>query len=367
MADLELKTQQTDGCTVHCLTGALTRTALPVLNELSVPDGHEARIEIDLSGIQTFDAFGAIRLLEIAASHDEGRISFKSTPKDLKAFLLKIPFSTLFDGPEKIRPDLLESLGGWLIRAGDGMVHFFALGLEFLYWIGVAPFRGRKIYINRTIHEFYLIGAEAVPIVGLISLLMGAILALNAAYQLEQFGARIFVANLVAVSMTRELGPIMTAIIVAGRTGSAIAAEFGTMIVTEEIDALKVTGIHPTAFLTVPKLLALMLAMPCLVILSDVLAMTGGLGISLSVMEIGCTPYLQQTREALLGADVLIGLFKGACFGLLIGLTGATLGMRLRGGAEEVGKVTTAAVVISFFLVIMADMVFSLFFTWIGI
>ncbi|MHC4944411.1 MAG: MlaE family ABC transporter permease [Planctomycetota bacterium] len=365
MAVLEITSEKQSGVIVYQLKGDLTRESLDVLKSIQGPSGKEEKLHLHLAGIQSFDSFGAISLLEIAARY-EGRVAFLKPSEDLKAFLLKIPLSGLFKTRERMRISLVESLGDWLIRCGMAVKHFLGLGFELAYWIGVAPFLGRRIYVNRTIHELHLVGVEAIPIVLMISFLMGVILALNAAYQLEQFGAKIFVANLVAVSMARELGPVMTAVIVAGRTGSAIAAELGTMIVTEEIDALRVTGIHPTSFLIVPKLLALIVALPCLVIIADVVAILGGLCISSSVMDVHYLQYLEQTRDALVSADVLLGLFKSGIFGLLIGLTGATLGMRLKGGAEEVGRITTTAVVISFFLIILADMVFSLFFTYIG-
>jgi phospholipid/cholesterol/gamma-HCH transport system permease protein len=365
MAELEITSEKQDGVTVYRLKGDLTRETLDTLASIEGPHGPEEKLHFQLAGVEAFDSFGAISLLEIAARY-EGRVVFLKPSDELKAFLLKIPLSGLFKSRERKRISLVESLGDWHIRCGEAIKHFLGLAFELAYWIGVAPFLGRRIYVNRTIREVHLIGVEAIPIVLMISFLMGVILALNAAYQLEQFGAKIFVANLVALSMARELGPVMTAVIVAGRTGSAIAAELGTMIVTEEIDALRVTGIHPTSFLIVPKLLALIVAMPCLVIFSDVVAILGGLCISSSVMDIHYLQYLEQTRDALVSTDVVLGLLKSGVFGLLIGLTGATLGMRLKGGAEEVGRITTASVVVSFVLIILADMVFSLFFTYIG-
>lgn len=359
MTNLSVLSEREGSITTHKLSGTLTRETLPSLNKVSSGDGGEGRVHLDLKEVRTFDSFGVVGLLEIAALY-EGRVSFFNTSPELKAYMLKVPVSALFQEEPEKPASMLASLGEWLIRAGTGTRQFISLGFEFIYWVGIAPFRGRKIYIGRTIHEFYLAGVEAIPIVGLISLLMGVIIALNASYQLSKFGAKIFVANMVAVTLTRELGPVITAMVVAGRTGSAIAAELGTMIVTEELEALRVTGIHPTSFLIVPKLLALVLAVPCLTIFCIVVGIGGGMGISVTALDLGLVHYFEQTRSSLEIHDLVNGMSKSIVFGLVIGLTGATLGLRLKGGAEEVGRITTAAVVMSFFLLIFTDLVFTL-------
>ncbi|MFH1998755.1 MAG: ABC transporter permease [Planctomycetota bacterium] len=362
MTRLTVTTERNNAVIVCRFTGSLTREHIEALKSVSHPEAPGEELHISLEKVDEFDSFGVISLLEIVARYKD-RIRLLKPSEELKTFMMKVPLTGLFIEKSRTAGPFVEGLGAWLIQAGEGIRRFIALFLEFAYWVGVAPFVGRQIYTARTIRELYLIGVQAIPIVGLISFLMGVILALNAAYQLDQFGAKIFVANLVAVSMTRELGPVLAAVIVAGRTGSAIAAELGTMIVTEEIDALRVTGIHPTSFLIVPKLIALIAAMPCLVIFADVVSIAGGWVISVSVLDLQWYQYFDQTRLALVESDVLIGLLKSSVFGLIVGLTGATFGTRLKGGAEEVGRITTAAVVTSFFLIIVADMIFTLFFT----
>ena len=261
-----------------------------------------------------------------------------------------------------------DTLGQAVLDARQGVLAFLYLGLEFLYWLGVAPFKkGRRLYTERTFSEITAAGVQAIPIVLLVSLLMGVILALNSARQLEMFGATIFVADLVGVALTKELGPVFTAILVAGRSGSAIAAEIGTMVVTEEVDALEVMGINPRAFLVVPKILSLIVVMPCLVIMADILGIFGGLVISMTALNISCADYVHETLGAVMTGDVVAGLFKSVVFGLLIGLTGATFGLRLRGGAEEVGRITTASVVVSFLLIIVADTFFTVVFAFLGL
>ena len=203
---------------------------------------------------------------------------------------------------------------------------------------------------------------NAFPIVALISFLIGFILALQSAAQLRQFGASIFVADLISISMTREMGPLMTAIIFAGRSGSAIAAELATMVVTEETDALKAMGLNPVRYNLVPKIHAISTMMPLLTILSMVLGILGSLLIGVVYLGIGVKPFMMQAINALILKDILTGLVKSIVFAWLIVITSAAYGLRVRGGAADVGRATTASVVTSIFLVILADSVLGLLF-----
>ena len=230
------------------------------------------------------------------------------------------------------------------------------------YWTFVAPFKGKQIRFRASISEMVKTGYNSIPIVATISFFIGIILAFQAAYQLKKVGALIYVANLVGVSITRELGPIVTAIIVAGRSGSSFAAEIGSMKAAEEVDALISMGINPIRFIVVPKLVALMLMMPALTIFSDCIGMLGGFVLSVTVLEIHPYNYYQQTINALLVKDVMTGLFKAWAFGVIITVVGAYQGFKVQGGAEEVGRRTTAAVVASIFLVIVFDLFFTIMF-----
>jgi len=230
------------------------------------------------------------------------------------------------------------------------------------YWTFVAPFKGKPIRFRASVSEMVKTGYNSVPIVATISFFIGIILAFQAAYQLKKVGALIYVANLVGVSITRELGPIVTAIIVAGRSGSSFAAEIGSMKAAEEVDALISMGINPIRFIVVPKLVALMLMMPALTIFSDCIGMLGGFVLSVAVLEIHPFNYYQQTINALLVKDVMTGLFKAWAFGVIITVVGAYQGFKVQGGAEEVGRRTTAAVVASIFLVIVFDLFFTVMF-----
>ncbi len=212
------------------------------------------------------------------------------------------------------------------------------------------------------ISEMVKAGYNSVPIVAVISFFVGIILALQAAYQLKRVGALIYVANLVGVSLTRELSPILTAIIVSGRSGSAFAAEIGSMKAAEEVDALVTMGINPIRFLVSPKLIALMVMVPALTMLSDVIGISGGFLLSVSVLDMHPYNYYQQTINALLVKDVFTGLIKAWAFGIVITIVGAYQGFKVEGGAEEVGRRTTSSVVASIFLVIIFDLFFTMLF-----
>jgi phospholipid/cholesterol/gamma-HCH transport system permease protein len=182
------------------------------------------------------------------------------------------------------------------------------------------------------------------------------IMALQSAYQLRAYGALDLVSSLVAVSISRELAPLLAAIIVAGRFGSSIAAELGTMRVSNEIDALEVMGIDPTSFLVVPRLVALLLTLPCLTIFADLIGILGGMFVGVGVLDLGLGAYLEDTVDSLVLQDIYTGLVKSVAFAAIIGLVGCHQGLATRGGAEQVGRATTSAVVRSIVLVIFADL-----------
>ena len=206
-------------------------------------------------------------------------------------------------------------------------------------------------------------GFDALPIVGLLSFLMGIVVAYQAADQLRQFGANIFVADLVGLSMLREFAPLMTAIIIAGRSGSAYAAQIGTMAVTEEIDALRTIGIEPMELLVLPKIIALMVALPLLTVFADVLGVLGGMIMSQAQLGVTYGEFLDRFVKAVSITDYLIGVGKAPVFAAIITLVGCFQGFRTKGGADSVGRQTTRSVVQSIFLVIVADALFSIAFS----
>jgi phospholipid/cholesterol/gamma-HCH transport system permease protein len=233
---------------------------------------------------------------------------------------------------------------------------------ELFYWLAIAPWRGKSIRWDRTGEQIVKIGVDGVPIVTFLSFLVGAVLALNAASQLRQFGASIYIANLVGVSMAREMAPLITAVIVAGRSGSAITAELGTMVVSEEIDAMRTMALSPGRFLLLPRVLALLCAVPCLTVLSNLAGMFGGYWVGVTLLGLGSRNYLQQTAQSVLISDLVTGMVKSVVFALLIGLVACYRGFHVQGGAEGVGTSTTASVVASIVLCILADAVFTTIF-----
>jgi len=224
------------------------------------------------------------------------------------------------------------------------------------------PGRVRKLRWHRAVHQARSVGVEALPIVSLISFFVGLILALQGAYELRKLGALQLVASAVAISMIRELGPLMTAIVVIGRSGSAFAAEIGTMKVNEEIDALETMAMEPVRYLVAPKFVAMLVMVPCLTTWADLMGVVGG-GL-FGVTNAGFTwgTYFQATLDALDVRDLMTGLVKSVMFAIVITAVGCQEGFSTGLGSEEVGRSTTSAVVKSIFLVILVDLVFTAIF-----
>ena len=223
-----------------------------------------------------------------------------------------------------------------------------------------ALLRGRARFRHVDLmHAFESAGVGALGIVALINLLIGAVLAFVGAVQLQQFGASIYVANLVAIGVTRELGPLMTGIVMAGRTGASFAAVLGTMTVNEEVDALRTMGLKPVEFLVLPRTLATSLMLPALVAYADLLGILGGTFVGVAVLDLGTLEYLRATQSSLALRHVVIGLVKSVAFGVVIALTGCYYGIRCGRSAAAVGQATTRAVVMGIVFVVVVDAVFT--------
>jgi phospholipid/cholesterol/gamma-HCH transport system permease protein len=205
-------------------------------------------------------------------------------------------------------------------------------------------------------------GADALPITVLINLLVGLVMGMQSAVQLKRFGAEIFVADLVGISMARELGPLMTAIIATGRSGAAFAAELGSMKINEEIDALRTMGFGPMRYLVIPRAIGLMLVLPLLTLIADVMGVLGGLIIATTTLGLTAPAYWNETQKAMKLFDVTGGLIKSVAFALAIALISCQQGLAASGGAEGVGRRTTSAVVTILFALILIDTIFTLFF-----
>jgi phospholipid/cholesterol/gamma-HCH transport system permease protein len=234
------------------------------------------------------------------------------------------------------------------------------------YFTFIAPIQGKPIRFQRAVSQAMEAGVRALPILSLITFFIGLILALQAAYELRRFGAVSFVASAVALSMTRELGPLITAVIVIGRSGSAFAAEIGTMKVSEEIDALETMAINPVSFLVAPKFIAMILMLPCLTIWANFMGILGGSLFGVAQADFTFWRYIIASLDALFMRDVVTGLVKSFMFGVTITAVGCLEGLNTTGGAEQVGRSTTRAVVMSIFLVILVDLVFTMLFYFLG-
>jgi phospholipid/cholesterol/gamma-HCH transport system permease protein len=313
----------------------LVAFAIKVLKEAKVQG-----IESDRAGLPE----GAQRLLRLAEAVPERRT-----------------------GRDRARPPWLVRIGARATAVwGEAAADLAFLG-EGLLALG-ALLRGRARF--RMIDFLVVIqdcGPRALGIVSLISFLIGLILGFVGAVQLRQFGASIFVANLVAVAMTREIGCIMTAIVMAGRTGAAFAAQLGTMTTNQEIDALSTMGISPTEFLVLPRMLALILMMPLLTIYADLVGILGGAVVGVGMLGLGFTEYFEQTRGALGLTSFFIGVGKSAVFGIVVALVGCLRGMQSGRSAAAVGLAATSAVVTSIVLIIVIDGIFAVVLNVLGL
>ena len=251
----------------------------------------------------------------------------------------------------------------------DGLAYLgalTALGGRAAYFTFVAPFQGKPLRLQRAVSQAMQAGVGALPILSLITFFIGLILALQSAYELRKFGALTFVASAVAISMTRELGPLITAIVVIGRSGSAFAAEIGTMKVTEEIDALETMAIDPIDFLVTPKFIAMIVMLPCLTIWANFMGILGGALFGVTQADFTLVGYIDSSLDALYLRDITTGLVKSVMFGITITAVGCHEGLSTGAGAEQVGRSTTRAVVVSIFLVILVDLVFTALFFFVS-
>ena len=271
--------------------------------------------------------------------------------------------------PEKAGARRVAAHAGLVVRVGKAAVELGRGVREAVAFVGEVTLaflrlvRG-KAHFRRSDVLLFLqsCGADALPIVTLISVLVGMILAFVGAVQLSRFGAQIYVADLVAVAMVREMGCIMTAIIMAGRTGSGFAAQLGTMRVTQEIDALSTLGISPMDFLVLPRLIALCLMMPLLTVYSDVLGLAGGALVATGMLDLSLTQYTNEAIAAVTVTSYATGIGKSVVFGVLVAMAGCLRGMQSGKSASSVGDAATSAVVTSIVLIVVADGLFAVIF-----
>ncbi len=247
-------------------------------------------------------------------------------------------------------------------KAGAAIISFYreavgvtALFLDILYWIFIGPFRAKPAPRKNIFSQMVFVGLQSFVIVFFVTMFTGVVLAMQSAYQLEMMGAAIYVAPLVAVSLARELSPVFVGLVIAGRVGSAITAEIGTMKVSEQIEALDVMAINPVRYLAVPKFLALFFMQPCLTVLGNISGILGGYLVGVTTLGLRSAFYIETTFKYLSLKDIYTGLSKSFVFAAIIAVIACYQGFKTKGGAEGVGKATTKSVVISFILIIFAD------------
>lgn len=328
---------------------------------------------IDAAGIEAMDTAGAVLLLRLArrlgGAGEPATIA--GLPPAHEPLIAAARIAGAGPPPPAERPHpllaMVERTGrATATAAGEArdLLAFFGVVVLTLLRTVTAP---RRLRLTALLSQIEKTGWNALPIVGLLSFLIGVVLAYQGADQLAQFGAQLFVVDLLGISILREIGILMTAIIVAGRSGSAFTAQIGTMKVNQEVDALRTLGLDPVEVLVLPRALALVIALPLLAFYANVVALAGGAVMARFALDIPFGLFLAQLREAIGVSTLLVGLCKAPVFALVIALVGCYEGLKVSGSAESVGRLTTQSVVVSIFLVIVLDAVFSIFFSLLGV
>jgi len=362
----EISESEDSGITLHFQGRMDSSTVSGLIQSLSslLKNRTPSSLTVDLEQVMYLDDFGVLVLAELkrAMIREKGHFSIQHASDRIKETLSLLDFDSVEERsffPKKPLPGIFVRLGDATFRHASDIKYLISfIGSVWLSLIHVCV-HPKSLRTDETFMYMQKTGVDALPIVGLISFLLGLIMAFMSSVQLKQFGANIYVDSLVSLAMARELGPIMTAIIVAGRSGSAFAAEIGTMKVSEEVDALFTMGFNPTRFLVVPKIIASVIVVPFLTLFSDVFAIGGGLVVGVFMLDLTANSYITQTIKTLTLFDVFWGFFKSGVFAFLIAWIGCFRGFQVRGGAASVGQAATSAVVSSIFLIILTDSIFS--------
>ncbi|MCK9363497.1 MAG: ABC transporter permease [Syntrophales bacterium] len=322
-------------------------------------------IEFDFSRVSYFDSAAALAILTIRKDSATRGVNVRlvNFHEKIERIFGVIDHSVLTTPPLKTR----DKSEGMITLIGENILELVQDIQDFITFFGAllvavtnAAFHPRSVRAKDVLFYMTQAGVNGLPIVGLINLLIGLIIAFMSFLQLRLFGANVYVPALVSFAMVKELGPIMTAILVAGRSGSAFAAEIGTMVVNEEVDALKTMGFDPVAFLAVPKVFALMIVVPILTLYADLFGIIGGLTVGVIGLDMSFNTYITQSLNAVGVFDVVTSLIKAAVFAALIAGIGCQRGFLARSGAQDVGKSTTSAVVAAIFMIVVTDSFFAI-------
>lgn len=365
------ESQRTDGALLLRLRGSWRIANVAEIERAlrEIGGERESRFEIDCSGLEALD-LSAAWLLEkrLAELRTEGaQVQFVGTVPGHLSFIREL----IERGPEPVEPAPpgrrnWHDVIAWLGRISISRLRETMSAIAFLGRMAVTALRSmrslqhlRFASITRHIYET---GIQAIPIVALIAFLISVIVAYLGAQQLRQFGAEIFTVDLVAIAVLREMGVLLTAIIVAGRSGSAFAAEIGVMRLNDEVDALQSMGVDHFEVLVLPRIIGLIIALPLLTILADAMGLAGGALLSALLLDISLTQFIDRVQDALAPTTFWAGLVKAPVFAALIAMVGCYRGLQVRSSSRELGRLTTIAVVQSIFLVIFADAVFAVIF-----
>lgn len=330
------------------------------------------KVSFCLGSVTAFDTAGAwliYRTMRDLRFHG-AIVSYENATPDQEILLEQ---ALINDAPCTVSPPLKNSFLQQIEDVGIGTLNFLESVGSILSFFGLVIARlmrllakPKKLRLTSIVFHMEQVGFKALPIVGLLCFLIGLVIVQQGAFQLRQFGAEVFVVNLIGISALRELGILLTAIIAAGRSGSAFTAQIGSMKLHEEVDALETIGLDPVDTLVIPRLLALVLLLPLLTFYADVMALAGGAIWSWVALDISPATFIRRLNDAVVIKDFWVGVIKAPVFGMVIAVVGCFNGLNVSGGAESVGKHTTMSVVQSIFMVIVLDAFFAIFFTAIG-
>ncbi len=357
---------EADGRSTVVIEGSLLVSTIGMLDpQLRNYDGPVDQVDISRAGL--VDSVGAWVVHRFAAAQGASIIGASPSAQVLLDTVERSA-STAIDEPSR-----RAMFGRVSEKLGASVVQFFIAVFKNIAFLGAILFAAasvirhpRRFKIKALVRQMELVGVSSLPIIGLMSFLIGIVIAQQGAVQLQAFGAETLTVNLVGRITLRELGVLMTAIMVAGRSGSAFAAQIGTMKLTEEIDAMRTIGVSPTEALVLPRILASVLMMPLLGFFASCMSIIGGAVIGQVALDIPFWTFLQRIQEVVPVYDLYVGMVKAPVFGLIIAMSGCYHGMQVKGNAEEVGLRTTAAVVQAIFTVIVLDAFFAVFFTEVG-
>lgn len=355
------------------VVGDLNIDALEDLDRTGVLSMAQGASVIDITGLTRIDTAGAWVLVDLQKNAAVKGIELTiEGANEAQAQLIDVvrcsmPPLDAVEPKAKSIVDQVETFGRTVARSARTAVELISFLGQVVATMAGIVIRPRRLRLTSLVHHCQEVGLNAVPIVALMAFLIGVVLAFQGSAQLRQFGAEVFVVDLIAVSVLRELGILLTAIIVAGRSGSAFTAAIGSMKMREEIDAMRTLGLDPVTILVVPRVLALMLMLPALGFIADISGLIGGA--LMSWIELGVSPAVFQSR-LVSNTDVWhfgVGMIKAPFFALIIGIIGCYEGMMVGGNAESLGRLTSTSVVLSIFMVIVMDAMFSIFFAIVGV